>query len=146
MSENSVTRNIDGLAVEPIRFIYFPHVRCQSSILITNVQPRMAMLEEFHLSHLPPQLSVFVAQYKDVDNASFLQDQLLAGNAEFEYAFLDASMVRFIVYQSQKYFQLIHFYRFFPQHMFLQQLSELSMIPSTIALNLIMFTRKLSLP
>ena len=53
----------------------------------------MAVLQEFHLSHLPPELSLFVAQYKDVENASFLRDQLLAGNAEFEYAFLDASMV-----------------------------------------------------
>ena len=53
----------------------------------------MALLREIHLSHLPPDLAVFVAQYRDVENASFLRDQLLAGNAEFEYAFLDASMV-----------------------------------------------------
>ena len=51
------------------------------------------MLKEIHLSHLPQQLAIFVALYKDVENASILRDQLLAGNAEFEYAFLDASMV-----------------------------------------------------
>jgi len=31
--------------------------------------------------------------YTDVENASFLREQLLAGNAEFEYAFIDASMI-----------------------------------------------------
>lgn len=51
------------------------------------------MLKEIHLSHLPQQLAIFVALYKDVENASILRDQLLAGNAEFEYAFLDASMI-----------------------------------------------------
>lgn len=52
------------------------------------------MVETIHLSHMPPELAVFVALYTDVENASFLKDQLLAGNADFEYAFIDASMVR----------------------------------------------------
>jgi hypothetical protein len=42
--------------------------------------------------HLPS-LPVHVALYRDVQNAAFLKGQLLAGNAEFEYAFIDASMV-----------------------------------------------------
>ena len=54
------------------------------------------MLKELHLSHLPPELAVFAAQYKNVENAAFLRDQLKAGNADFEYAFVDASMVSFM--------------------------------------------------
>ena len=45
---------------------------------------------------MPPELALFVALYTDVENASFLKDQLLAGNADFEYAFIDASMVRLL--------------------------------------------------
>ncbi|KAK4943381.1 hypothetical protein LTR10_017055 [Elasticomyces elasticus] len=51
------------------------------------------MVQTIHLSHMPPELALFVALYTDVENASFLKDQLLAGNADFEYAFIDASMV-----------------------------------------------------
>ncbi|KAI1609496.1 kinase binding protein CGI-121-domain-containing protein [Exophiala viscosa] len=51
------------------------------------------MVETVHLSHMPPELALFAALYTDVENASFLKDQLLAGNADFEYAFIDASMV-----------------------------------------------------
>lgn len=50
-------------------------------------------LETLHLSHLPESLPVHVALYRDLKNASFLRSQLLSGNAEFEYAFIDASMV-----------------------------------------------------
>ena len=52
------------------------------------------MVETIHISHMPPELALFVALYTAVENASFLKDQLLAGNADFEYAFIDASMVR----------------------------------------------------
>ena len=52
------------------------------------------MVETIHLAHMPPELALHVAMYTDVENASFLKEQLLAGNAEFEYAFIDASMVR----------------------------------------------------
>ncbi|KAK5277173.1 hypothetical protein LTR20_010014 [Exophiala xenobiotica] len=51
------------------------------------------MVETIHLAHMPPELALHVAMYTDVENASFLKDQLLAGNAEFEYAFIDASMI-----------------------------------------------------
>ena len=54
----------------------------------------MAMLQTLHLSHLPPSLAVHVALYRDLQNASFLRQQLLDGNSDFEYAFIDANVVR----------------------------------------------------
>ncbi|GES66110.1 CGI-121-domain-containing protein [Aspergillus terreus] len=48
-------------------------------------------LETLNLSHIP--LPVHVALYRDVQNAPFLRQQLISGNADFEYAFIDASMV-----------------------------------------------------
>lgn len=36
---------------------------------------------------------LYIALFKDVQNAPFLRKQLLEGNTDFEYAFLDASMV-----------------------------------------------------
>jgi EKC/KEOPS complex subunit CGI121/TPRKB len=49
-------------------------------------------LETIDLPHLSS-LAVHVALYKDVQNASYLRQQLLSANAEFEYAFIDATMV-----------------------------------------------------
>lgn len=51
------------------------------------------MLKTVHLFHMPPELALYVALYRDVKNAAFLREQLLAGNTEFEYAFVDASMI-----------------------------------------------------
>lgn len=42
-----------------------------------------------HLSQHPLRIGLF----KDVKNAAFLREQLLKGNADFEYAFLDAAAV-----------------------------------------------------
>lgn len=53
----------------------------------------MSTLEVTTLPHLP-QYPLCVGLWKNVKNASFLRQQLLAGNADFEYAFLDASVVR----------------------------------------------------
>ncbi|KAF3386530.1 EKC/KEOPS complex subunit [Penicillium rolfsii] len=50
-------------------------------------------LEKIHIPHLPASLPVHVALYRNVQNSAFLRQQLLAGNAEFEYAFIDASLV-----------------------------------------------------
>ena len=47
-------------------------------------------METITLPHLP-QHSMQVCLFKDVENAAFLRQQLLDGNAEFEYAFLDAT-------------------------------------------------------
>lgn len=54
----------------------------------------MAQMTTVHLSHLPPDLAVHVAFFEDLQNSRFLRQQLLDGNTEFEYAFLDARMVR----------------------------------------------------
>ena len=54
----------------------------------------MNTLSTFHISHLPANLVVYIALYKNLKNASFLRQQLLDGNSEFEYAFLDATSVR----------------------------------------------------
>lgn len=54
----------------------------------------MAQLETISLPHLPSTLLVHIALYRNVQNAAFLRQQLLAGNSEFEYALIDASMVR----------------------------------------------------
>ena len=50
-------------------------------------------MEQINLVHMPPDLAVYATHFTDVENASFLRDQLLAGNTDFEYAFIDASMV-----------------------------------------------------
>ncbi|RDW57571.1 EKC/KEOPS complex subunit CGI121/TPRKB [Aspergillus mulundensis] len=52
-----------------------------------------ASLETIHLPHLPSSLEVHAALYKDVQNAASLRQQLLSANSNFEYAFIDASMV-----------------------------------------------------
>ncbi len=49
--------------------------------------------EALHLEHVPPTHLVYAALFKDVSNAEFLHSQLLARNADFEYAFIDASSV-----------------------------------------------------
>lgn len=54
------------------------------------------MVETIHLAHMPPGMALFAALYTDVENAVFLKEQLLAGNSEFEYAFIDASMVSIV--------------------------------------------------
>jgi EKC/KEOPS complex subunit CGI121/TPRKB len=51
------------------------------------------MVEEISLAHVPPELAVYCAFYTNLTNATFLREQLLAGNTDFEYAFIDASTV-----------------------------------------------------
>lgn len=45
------------------------------------------------IAHLQSCSPVYVALYRGLRNASSLRQQLLSGNQDFEYAFLDASMV-----------------------------------------------------
>jgi len=52
----------------------------------------MASVRTFTLPHYHA-YPVHVALFKDVTNASYLRSQLLAANPDFDYAFLDASMV-----------------------------------------------------
>ena len=51
------------------------------------------MLETIQLSHIPPHHPLYVTLYQSLKNAPFLRQQLLDGNADFEYAFIDASIV-----------------------------------------------------
>lgn len=52
----------------------------------------MSSVQTFHLPHFPS-YPIYISLFKDVENASFLRQQLLEANAEFEYAFLDATMI-----------------------------------------------------
>ncbi|KAI8932278.1 hypothetical protein NX059_010476 [Plenodomus lindquistii] len=52
----------------------------------------MPSVRTFHLPHYDS-YPVHVALFQDVQNAAFLKSQLLAANPEFDYAFLDASMI-----------------------------------------------------
>ncbi|KAF1943833.1 CGI-121-domain-containing protein [Clathrospora elynae] len=52
----------------------------------------MASVQTFALPHYE-EYPVHVALFKDVTNAAFLRSQLLASNPDFDYAFLDASMI-----------------------------------------------------
>lgn len=54
----------------------------------------MANLKTLHLAHLPSDLAVHVALFQNLENASFLRRQLLDGNADFEYALIDANVVQ----------------------------------------------------
>lgn len=58
----------------------------------------MALLQSLQLDHLPASYILHVALFHSVNNAAFLQQQLLDGNAEFEYALIDASVVRAAIY------------------------------------------------
>ena len=49
-------------------------------------------METITLPHLP-QSPIQVCLFKNVQNAAFLRQQLLEGNTDFEYAFLDASVL-----------------------------------------------------
>lgn len=44
------------------------------------------------LPHLPTN-PLYLGVFRDVRNVAFLRHQLLSGNADFEYAFIDASVV-----------------------------------------------------
>ncbi|KAG5923890.1 hypothetical protein E4U53_003492 [Claviceps sorghi] len=50
-------------------------------------------LEVVPLEHMPAAYTVYLALYRNVENAAFLHQQLLDRNAHFEYAFVDASAV-----------------------------------------------------
>ncbi|KAF8865235.1 CGI-121-domain-containing protein [Acephala macrosclerotiorum] len=53
----------------------------------------MALLQTVQLEHLPPSHSIHIALYRNIQNAAFLQQQLLDGNTDFEYALIDASVI-----------------------------------------------------
>ncbi|KAM0275991.1 hypothetical protein ACHAQH_007209 [Verticillium albo-atrum] len=51
------------------------------------------MLETITLDLVPADHQVHAALFRGVQNAAFLHSQLLARNADFEYAFIDASVI-----------------------------------------------------
>lgn len=51
------------------------------------------MVETVPLDLVPADHQVHVALFRNVQNAAFLHEQLLARNSDFEYAFIDASVV-----------------------------------------------------
>lgn len=54
----------------------------------------MSFLSKLHLAHLPaPHNTIYVALFTDLQNGQFLRQQLIDGNQNFEYAFIDASSV-----------------------------------------------------
>ena len=53
----------------------------------------MTDVQILQLAHLPPDLLVHIALYENLRNASFLRQQLLEGNSEYEYALIDARVV-----------------------------------------------------
>ncbi|EPE30720.1 hypothetical protein GLAREA_03687 [Glarea lozoyensis ATCC 20868] len=53
----------------------------------------MSLLETVQLEHLPPGYDISLALFRNVKNSAFLHEQLLAGNTEFEYALIDASVL-----------------------------------------------------
>lgn len=52
----------------------------------------MSAVETIVLPHLGD-FPIYAGLFRDVKNAGFLRQQLLDGNVEFEYAFLDAATV-----------------------------------------------------
>lgn len=50
-------------------------------------------LHTIQLQHIPADMPIHLALYRDVRNTAFLRQQLLSGNEEFEYAFIDVTMV-----------------------------------------------------
>ncbi|TFB05344.1 EKC/KEOPS complex subunit [Trichoderma ghanense] len=50
-------------------------------------------VEIVQLEHVPSSYQIHLALFRNVKNAGFLHQQLLARNADFEYAFIDASTI-----------------------------------------------------
>ncbi|KAI9781308.1 MAG: hypothetical protein M1839_006101 [Geoglossum umbratile] len=50
-------------------------------------------VQTLNLEHIPLQYPIHIALFKDVENSALLKRQLLGGNEEFEYAFIDASVM-----------------------------------------------------
>lgn len=50
-------------------------------------------LETITLEHLPSSYKAHAVLFRDVKNAPFLHQQLLARNGDFEYGLVDASIV-----------------------------------------------------
>lgn len=51
------------------------------------------MVQQVHLAHLPSDIAIYATIFRDVENSGYLREQLLAGNTDFEYAFVDATLL-----------------------------------------------------
>ncbi|KAI5842578.1 protein cgi121 [Morchella snyderi] len=65
-------------------------------------------ITSLQLEHIPRPHTAYITLFKDVKNAIFLRDQLLAGNTEFEYAFIDANTIISKVHALAAAHQAIH--------------------------------------
>ena len=83
------------------RYVTIIHFCCLARLFATPSLKTMVFLHSLHLAHLPSSLTLHLALYEDVKNAAFLHQQLLDGNTEFEYAFIDASVVGWLVETTQ---------------------------------------------
>ncbi|KAI5790207.1 CGI121 protein [Geopyxis carbonaria] len=66
------------------------------------------MIHTFVLENISQPHEIHIALFKDVSNAAFLRDQLLAGNEAFEYAFIDAATVVSIAHALAAAHQAVH--------------------------------------
>ena len=71
----------------------FPHISFTRETKNTERLTQMAHLQTVSLEHLPENHTFHIALFRNVKNAAFLHQQLLAGNTDFEYALIDASIV-----------------------------------------------------
>ena len=53
----------------------------------------MDQVTSIHLAHLPPDNITHILLVRNLKNAPFLLEQLVAGNTDYEYALLDATTV-----------------------------------------------------
>ena len=59
-----------------------------------RIDHSLKMLSKVDMAHLSPGLVVYVGLFTEVQNATYLRQQLLDSNTDYEFAFLDAKMVR----------------------------------------------------
>lgn len=50
-------------------------------------------METIQLPHLPETHSLHAILFQDIENTAYLKQQLLEGNTDYEYAFLDTSVL-----------------------------------------------------
>lgn len=55
--------------------------------------PSTAHVMSIQLAHLPPTISIYASLHTSVTNASHIRTQLLSSNADYDFAFIDASAI-----------------------------------------------------
>ena len=72
--------------------IFDPSFCLQIILQHTSTTPMDDTSTRLRIPHLEGH-ALYVALFKEVSNAAFLRQQLVQGNTDFEYAFLDATSV-----------------------------------------------------